>query len=44
MYILCAVDKSKYYRAIKMQKQSIEIKGSNFTLLVLYLNNKNIDY
>ena len=43
MYILCAVDKSKYYRAIKMQKQSIEIKGSNFTLLVLYLNNKNID-
>jgi len=42
-YILCVVDISKYYRAIKMQKKSIEIKGSNFTLLVLYLNDKNID-
>ncbi|QIE02038.1 septum site-determining protein MinC [Buchnera aphidicola] len=26
-----------------MEKKSIEIKGSNFTLLVLYLNNQNID-
>ncbi|QCI19890.1 MAG: septum site-determining protein MinC [Buchnera aphidicola (Brevicoryne brassicae)] len=26
-----------------MQKKSIEIKGSNFTLLVLYLNNHSID-
>ncbi|WAI18516.1 MAG: septum site-determining protein MinC [Buchnera aphidicola (Acyrthosiphon caraganae)] len=26
-----------------MQKKSIEIKGGNFTLLVLYLNNQNID-
>lgn len=26
-----------------MQKNSIEIKGSNFTLLVLYLNNHSID-
>ncbi|MCU4136901.1 septum site-determining protein MinC [Buchnera aphidicola (Sitobion miscanthi)] len=26
-----------------MQKKSIELKSSNFTLLVLYLNNQNID-
>lgn len=26
-----------------MQKKYIELKGSNFTLLVLYLNNQNID-